>query len=302
MPLPWRPTGSLQRFVLSVPRRPGGTPRSHARDQSVRLASGGRGQRFLTSGKLHPEAPFGLVVPGKGGEDEKVYSMRTLPTDLVHVLTNPREFVMGRVNPLIVKTAIEGLTSRDQFGRKVTGQQEFSDFYHNFIPIGGQALLRGNTGGLTSKDQGVKALGGTVYKYRTEAEKLAQEKASDHMPSGPVDPAQLAAHQRNLSLEDGLRNGEMSRGEILRKLPTREANTVIQQAKMTPLQARFTRLPLKDALSVWEVSTPKERDELHSLLWKKRLAYLDSHSNGNERNADPTWRKLQKVMADLHGR
>jgi hypothetical protein len=277
-----------------------------ARADMTRLAAGmyvtARVVNMLTSGKLHPEAPFGLVVPGKNGEDEKVYSMRTLPTDLVHVLTDPRGFAMGRTNPLIVKTAIEGLTSRDQFGRKVTGQQEFSDFYHNFIPIGGQALLRGNAGGLSNADQSVKALGGTVYKYRTEAERLAQEKASDHMPSGPVDPAQLAAHQRNLSLEDGLRNGEISRGEVLRKLPAREAQTVIQQSKMSPLQARFTRLPLKDALSVWAIATPKERDDLHALLWKKRLAYLQSHSNGNERNADPTWRKLQSVMADLHGR
>lgn len=278
---------------------------SIARTDMLRLSASmyitARVLNILTSGKAHPEAPFGIVTGGQNGQDEKVYSMRTLPTDLLHVMTSPREFAMGRVNPLIVKSGIEALTARDQFGRKVTGQQEFSDFYHNFLPIGGQALLKGNTGGLSNQDQGIKALGGTVYKYRTEAEKLAQEKASDHMPSGPVDPDQLAAHRRNISLEDGLRNGEISRGEVLAHMPVREANQVIAQSSMSPLQARFTRLPLKDALAVWEIATPKERDELHTLLWKKRTAYISSHT-GAERAKDPTWQRMQTVMADLHGR
>lgn len=287
----WRFAGGMGKPAASI-----------ARADMTKLVAGmfvtSRVLNMLTSGKMQMQAPFGIVMPGQNGQDDKVYSMRTLPTDLIHVMTSPREFVMGRVNPLIVKTAIEGLTQRDQFGRKVTGQQEFSDFYHNFIPIGGQALLKGNTGGLDNKDQAIKAAGATVYKYKTEASKLAQEKASDHMPSGAVDPDQLEAHQRNLRLEDGLRNGEISRGDVLRTLPAREANTIISQARMTPLQARFTRLPLKDALSVWDVATPKEKDELHSLLWKKRVAYIQSHT-GSQRNSDPVWRKMQSVYGDI---
>lgn len=290
---------SLWRFAGGM----GKPAASLARADMTRLVAGmfvtSRVLNMLTSGKMQMQAPFGIVMPGQNGQDDKVYSMRTLPTDLIHVMTSPREFVMGRVNPLIVKTAIEGLTQRDQFGRKVTGQQEFSDFYHNFIPIGGQALLKGNTGGLDNKDQAIKAAGATVYKYSTEAEKLAQEKASNHMPSGPVDDDQLEAHQRNIRMEDGLRNGEISRGDVLRSMPAREANTVIQQARMTPLQARFTRLPLKDALAVWEIATPKEKDDLHSLLWKKRVSYIQSHT-GSQRSSDPTWQRMQKVMGDLH--
>jgi len=133
----------------------------------------------------------------------------------------------------------------------------------------------------------------------SEAEKLAQEKASDHMPSGPVNPEQLAAHQRNISLEDGLRNGEISRGEVLRKLPGREAEQIIRNAGMTPLQARFVRLPLNDALDVWAVATDKEKDDLHRLLWNKRVNYIQSHSP-SQRGSDPVWLKLQKTYADLN--
>jgi hypothetical protein len=287
----WRAAGGMGKPAAAI-----------ARGDMTKLVAGmfitARVVNMLTSGKAHPEAPFGLVVPGQNGENDKVYSMRTLPTDLVHVLTDPRQFLMGRVNPLIVRTAIEGLTGRDQFGRKVTGAQEFKDVYTNFVPIGGQAILKGNTGGLTTKDQLIKSGGFTVYKYRTEAEKLAQEKASDHMPSGPVDASQLAAHQRNIRLEDGLRSGDVSRGQVRHMLPAREAEQLIDAARMTPLQARFTRLPLKDALDVWELATPTEKDELHSMLWKKRVNYIQSHT-ASQRSEDPAWMKMKKVMADL---
>jgi hypothetical protein len=279
---------------------------SIARQDMLRLTAGlyvtARVVNMLSTGQAHPEAPFGLVVPGKKGEDDKVYSMRTLPTDLLHVMSDPRGFVAGRLNPLTTRTAIEGITGRNERGQKVTPADEFEDAARNFVPIGVQGLVKGNIPGqATTADQLIKAAGASVYKYRTEAEKLAQEKASDHMPSGPVDPEQLAKHHRNIVLEDGLRNGEVSPGEIVRLLPQREATQIIQNSKMTPLQARFNRLPLKDAVDVWALATATERDQLHKLLWDKRRTYMQSHTPAQRRD-DSTWLKLQSVYADLKGR
>jgi hypothetical protein len=156
-------------------------------------------------------------------------------------------------------------------------------------------------GGATNLDQLIKASGATVYKYRTEAEKLAQEKASDHTPTGPVEPAALEKHQKKLVLEDGLRNGEISRGDVFRSLPQREANEVIENSRMTPLQVRFNRLPLNNAVDVWALATPTERDELHKLLLDKRRSYIQNHTPA-QRNEDPVWLKLQSLYADLHQR
>lgn len=274
-----------------------------ARQDMLRLSAGlfmtARVINMLSTGKPHPEAPFGLVVPGKNGEEEKVYSLRTLPTDLVHAMSDPRGFIAGRVNPLTVRTAIEGITQRNEFGQKVTPGQEVEDAFRNFIPIGAQGLMKGSVpGGLSSLDQLTKAAGATAYRYRTEAERIAQEKASDHMPSGQVDPDELAKHQRNIKLEDGIRNGEISKGVIRQHLPEREANQIIQNAGMTGLQARFNRLPMKDALDVWALATSVEKDQLHALLWKKRLAYIQNHTPA-QRNNDPTWHKMQSVYGDL---
>lgn len=255
---------------------------------------------MLVSGKPHPEAPFGVVVPGKSGEDDKIYSVRTLPTDVMHAVSDPGGFIRGRVNPLIVRPAVEALSGRDEFGRKVDLGQEAMDFVRNVVPIGVQGLLRGGVGSqaLGTIDQAAKASGATIYRYRTEAEKLAQEKASDRMPTGPVDPRQLAVHQRNIRLEDALRNGEIGPGTIYHAMPAREAHQIINNSRMTPLQARFDRLPLNDALDVWQIATPSEKDTLHSLLWKKRIAYIRTHTAA-QRADDPTWEKMQKIYGDL---
>jgi hypothetical protein len=56
-------------------------------------------------------------------------------------------------------------------------------------------------------------------------------------------------------------------------------------------QARFNRLPLNDALDVWALATPTEKDQLHRLMWAKRLEYIQRHTPA-QRNEDPTWLKL----------
>lgn len=278
---------------------------SIARSDMLRLSAAlymtARVVNMLSTGKPHPEAPFGLVVKGRDGEDDKVYSMRTLPTDLVHALSDPRGFIAGRVNPLIVRPGLEFISGRNDRGQKVTLPDQVEDLSRNIVPIGAQGLFKGNLPGFsTNADQLTKAAGATVYTYHTEAENLAQRVASDHMPSGPVDPRELRTHQRNIMLEDGLRTGDVSRGDVLRLLPRRQAEELIKNSNMTPLQGRFARLPLSDALDVWSLATPAEKDSLHSLLWKKRLNYIQEHTPA-QRDVDPAWKKMQNVYGDLQG-
>jgi len=250
---------------------------------------------LLTTGQAHPEAPFGVVIPGRKGEDDKVFTLRTLPTDLVHAATSPREFIAGRVNPLTVRPAIEFLTSRDTQGRKVTGFQEARDFASSFVPIPTKAISGRYTGDVSNPELVSKVLGASVYTYRSSAEKLAQELASDRMPSGPVTDEQLAKHQRNIRLEDSLRNGNITAGQLRQQLGRAEAQSVIDGATLTPLQARFKRLPLADALEVWDMALPREKEELIKEMRAKRSSYVKSH-HAPERVDDPNWHKLQAIF------
>jgi GNAT superfamily N-acetyltransferase len=250
---------------------------------------------LLINGQMHNEAPFGVASKNDKGE-ETVYSVRTLPTDLIHAMSDPAHFIAGRVNPLTVRPVVEGLTGRDAMGRRAPWDTQAKDLIRNIVPIAGQGLIRG--GEMSTFDQIVKGGGFAVSKYRTEAEKLAQQYASDRMPSGPVDPANLAKHQEDIRLEDALRKGQIGRGDLLQKLSKRRADEIIRRAPMSPLQARFDRLPLSESVNVWDAATNSEKDELKSLLWKKRASYIKQHSV-REREEDPTWRKIQSIYADL---
>lgn len=259
---------------------------------------------LLVSGKIHPETPLGVVEPGKNGRPDTVVSLRTLPTDLIHALSDPRGFVMGRLNPLTIRTLGETVQGRDQYGRKVTPIQEIGDFVQNIAPIPSQTAVKrvmNQVTDLSNPDQIAKAAGFTVYHYRTEAEKVAQEKASNNTTTGPVDPRNLQKHLRDIRLEDMLRNNQVTKQQLYKSLPKREADGIIDYATLTPLQARFKRLPLKDALDVWDVAQPEEKDALHKMLWQKRYNWLRAHMHNGavDDPSDPTWIRLQHVFPDL---
>jgi len=132
---------------------------------------------------------------------------------------------------------------------------------------------------LSNTDQVTKALGGTVTPYRTVAEKLAGQLASDRSSTGPVDQAGLAKHQARMQMEGSLRMGHATPDDVqalYRKgqLSEQDAKDIIANGKKTSLQARFERLPMKDALSVYNAGTPKEKAELVPALMKKRAAFL----------------------------
>jgi hypothetical protein len=268
--------------------------------QMAAIWLGTRALNMVASGQMHNEAPFGVVHKNEKGE-ETVYAVRFLPTDLIHAISRPGDFIRGRVNPLIVRPMIEGVTGRDAFGRRVTPATEAADIAQNFVPIAAQGLTKhflGASGDLNALQLGAKAAGLSPYRYNTEAEKLAQQYASDRMESGPVNPENLRAHQEDIRLEDAYRKGQVSKGEIMQKVSKRRADEIVRRAPMAPLQARFDRLPLSEAINVWDVASRSEKDQLASLLWKKRVSFIKQH-NAAQRIDDPTWRKLQHVYADL---
>jgi len=232
-----------------------------------------------------------------------VYSVPTLPTDILHAVSDPEGFIRGRVNPLTVRPGVEFITGRDAMGRRAPGAVQVKDLLTNIAPIVSQGIFKG--GPLSGPEQMVKGLGGNVMRYRTEAEKLADQYASDRMPSGPVDKEHLAAHQKDIQLEDALRKGLIGRGELKQQVALRRADEIVRRVyggpdhgPMTSLQARFDRLPMSEALNIWAAATKSEKDQLHQQLWKKRQAWLKLHRRP-EREQEPVWRKMQAAFADL---
>jgi len=268
---------------------------------------------LVNNGNTHNEAPFGVAVKGDDGR-EKVYSIRSMPGDLLHAASDPEGFLRGRVSP-IVRTGIQTYTGRDEFGRKLPEHGLWVNALRNISPIGVQSTVKKMTGedsGISAVDAATKALGATVFQYRTEAQKLAAKIASDHSESGPVDQEKMRRHSAVLNLEDKIRAGEAPITTIHQlveegQLHVSEAKTIEKNVKetagmdqdMARLYMHASRAPMPDMIKIWESSTNHEKALLTPLLLKKKQAYLKKaikDMSQQERSSDKTYQWLRGMF------
>jgi ribosomal protein S18 acetylase RimI-like enzyme len=305
---------SEMRFMARVFGDEGKIARTDVARMAVGLWAAARIMNYITSGQPHNEAPFGVAIKDKDGK-EKVYSIRTLPTDMLHAVQDPGGFLAGRASPL-VRSAVQTYTGRDEFGRKLQTHDIFTNLLRNAAPIGVQTAVKvatGETPEVTNTDAAAKAAGLTVFPYRTEAQKLAAQLASDHSESGAVDQAGLRRHQALLHLEDQLRDGSITHQDVYQMVESgdlsvkegKQATKVVQETKgmdpdMARLWSRASRLPLPDFLNVWGAATNNEKSSLAPLLIKKKQAYIKkamTDMTPAQRQTDPTFRWVRTHFA-----
>ena len=267
-----------------------------ARRQMVKLAAtvwiGARIANYLTSGQPHNETPFGVAVTDDSGK-EHVYTMRSPITDALHFAQDPRSFMLNRLSPA-VKSGVEIATGRDVRGRAVTGGDTALNALSNMTPIPAQGALHYFNSEGPERDgfsQVLQSFGVENYQFRTQAEKLAGQLASNRAPSGPVDSTELAQHLMKLRAEDDMRAG---RNPDLLIFPPNERREIARNARLTPLQARFARLPMAEALQVWDAATASEKAELTQEFIRKKNLYLKrAYSEGPDARAkDRVYRRL----------
>lgn len=102
----------------------------------------------------HWDKPFSVIHKGRE------YKLRTVLGDLQHLWTDPRAFIYNRLSP-IGRSAVEGVTSRDDRGIKRSSLEQFKDLASWFKPIplqvrsdttAGQAVL--GSAGIGSRKYG----------------------------------------------------------------------------------------------------------------------------------------------------
>jgi|HubBroStandDraft_6_1064221.scaffolds.fasta_scaffold00431_31 hypothetical protein len=276
-----------------------------ARKQLVKLAAtmwvAARITNYLTSGQPHNETPFGVSVQDNSGK-EHVYTLRSPLTDALHLAQDPRSFMLNRLSPA-VKSGVEIAIGRDVRGRAVTPGDTALNAISNATPIPAQSALHFFNAEGPERDgfaQVMQSLGAENYVYRSQAEKLAGQLASNRAPSGPVDSAQLAKHLQKLRAEDELRQGQQPNLLLFDPNDRRE---IRRNARLTALQARFARLPMRDALEVWDAATASEKAELTQEFIKKKNAYVRKAYNERPeaRAKDRTYRRLVQMFEDGGG-
>jgi hypothetical protein len=80
--------------------------------------------------------PFSCVIGGKE------YGIRTVPGDILHLVSDPRSFIYHRLNPATTKPLIEAVTGRDVWGRKKDVAGQMGDFAKGFVPLPAQGFFQ----------------------------------------------------------------------------------------------------------------------------------------------------------------
>ena len=63
------------------------------------------------------------------------YSLRTIPGDVIHLMSDPRGFTYNRLSPVVGRGAIEAVTGRDYRGVKRDFTEQMTDLLKSGIPI-----------------------------------------------------------------------------------------------------------------------------------------------------------------------
>ena len=268
----------------------------------------------LTTGDTHQEAPFSLATKSKDGK-ETLWSIRVLPTDLLHAASDPVGFIKGRLSPT-GHMGQEVLSGRDSFGRKLAPEDLWVDIAHQMMPIPVQSIGQALTG--TGPEVGNlgqlwKATGGTARTYQTPAQKMAVEMASNHNEDGIVDPAQQQRHRLVMDMEDRVRTGEMSFPDLLKltyqtdqlteaelkKIQTNLQKTKGMDSSMASLYTRASRLPAKEYLQLLDTANPSEKTALVPLtiqVQRKYLTKAKKEMTPEERQRDPVFQRLLRTI------
>lgn len=293
----------------------GGDEGKLARRDVAKMALGlwatARVLNYLTTGKLHNEAPFGVAYKDQDGK-EKIYSVRTLPGDVLHAVSDPIGFMNGRTAPLL-KSALMTYTGRDEQGRKLSSNGIFVNLMRNVTPISLEKPIQTATGvdtGVSGGDQAAKALGFTVTPYRTEAQRLASKLASEKNEAGPLDPAKLRRFQTVSRMEDDLRAGQINPSVVqdaVEKgiLHIDEAKRIMDNLKKTTgmdgdtarLYSQASRLPLEDVIKIWNAATSEEKAAIAKLIISKKNSYVRKvfkDTTPEERQNDPTYQWIKR--------
>jgi len=116
---------------------------------------------------VHYKRPFSVTI------DDKEYSLRSMQGDLWHLVSDPRSFVYYRLNPIVVKPAIEAITGRDNWGRKKDAEQQLKDLATTAVPIAGQGFFHREDYSLWQSI--MQSMGVSSWNAETEAQKMMKE-------------------------------------------------------------------------------------------------------------------------------
>jgi hypothetical protein len=188
---------------------------------------------FSDDHKTHWNEPFSLVI----GDTQ--YSLRSVPGDIYHLLSDPRSFAYHRINPVTAKPVVEFFSGRNFWGR----QQDFLEWAKSFgagvAPIPTQPFvnkwLGSTTGEVNLVDSVLRLIGVTARKYKDPADKLLQDYFASHGRDLPAEERRERDHAKKMDklVEDYLNTptpeGKESIRGFIQALPEQDHERMIKR-------------------------------------------------------------------------
>jgi hypothetical protein len=178
----------------------------------------------ILGGDFYWEHPFQVKV------GDKLYSMRSLPGDIAHLISSPRMFIYHRLSPAVSFTT-ETLTKKDALGRPIDWADWVKDALLSPVPIPvttAAGKLLGRPTGLEMRDALAQTMGLSVSPYHEESDVRKWATSWKISTGDPKLEAQVERAQKETllpsdyaNMRDMLRNGDLeaARREYIKLVP-----------------------------------------------------------------------------------
>ena len=195
----------------------------------------------------HWDRPFSIIAKGQE------FTLRSVPGDFMHLINDPRSFIYHRINPTLTRTAIEGLTGRDMFGKERDLAAQFKDLVVTHMPIPFQGPFR--KGDQTLWESAVSSMGLSTYKFKTAADRELSYILSLTIPRRQQDAEEAAMSNAKSKMKDAIRNNKDISPEIMKEInklsPEQAKRIMLDATRYARFQDGFEHLNMRDALKVY---------------------------------------------------
>lgn len=281
-------------FLESRTRFTGQALKPYGREQAIALIRIGAilwgGSRILNmalnNGDPKYDKPFSVVA----GTHE--FSMRSIPGDLYHLATNPRSFVLWRLNPFTVRPAMELLYGRDAFGRNQTVGQQAREFMKGIEPIPVHETLDAGINWLKKEIPSLpldwfgakpnaeiwrgllESIGIREATYRSPAAEFTRKTAMDQLPANLTNE-QFAHSAKMHELGQAYHSGSIDQGrldQLVKDGKISQADVKIIESKRggyDEFQRDFSRVDARKGMEAWGMMSREEKAKFENAMIEK---------------------------------
>ena len=219
---------------------------------------------LLNDGDTHSEKPFSIVYNGEE------YSLRSVPGDVLHLVTDPQGFVKSRINPATIGLVTKIITKKDNYGRSADFLDIIRDQATGMFPIPFQSFF---SGGQRTLVEGVLSSSGiNSYKYKTNFQRQLGDQHAQQITTGSTRTERLHNEQMtevSRKYEKAIRNGDsdaVSEAEEMfskkveeGKLYPEDYDKIKDRVMQDPIERYLKETDVERILSVWKHASDEEK-------------------------------------------